>query len=142
MANYTWAVLCAKSIVDQSDNSLTLVNTIDEIVVQAPPDKTIVVPFPMELVILARRSDPAVPETASARMRLIGPAGQELGKVDFTVDVQTKGRMRNFLKMEGFPVAGPGHYQFRVEFMNASGAFELVGMTPLDVSYESPPPPQ
>jgi hypothetical protein len=135
MAKYTWSVLCAKSIVDQSDNSLTLVNTIDEIMGPAPPSQTAVVPFPMELVILSTRSNQAVPETTPARMRFINPAGQELGKVDFSVDLQKARRIRNFLKMEGIPIAGPGIYEFHVEFMNAAGTYDLVGTTPLEVTY-------
>lgn len=121
MIEHVWTVVCAKSVIDQESNNITLMNVLEQITAEIviPPGTTerpSVLPFEFELITLWSRADLESPATGRARIILISPSGQPNDitpeyEIDLTIHTRFRGRMRS----KGLPADTSGVARFRVQ---------------------------
>ncbi len=127
---HSWTILCRRGIVEQGSNQLSLIDVVERITLKKTeglPEETtepiweavaagddVLVPFPMQLTSYWTRSNRDEPETAQARLRLVGPTGKILSEFVLDVDLVDYVNRRSNMKAEHFPFAGEGVYRATV----------------------------
>ena len=121
MAKYLWGTLCARAVVDQFRNSVSIQDIIEEIRV---PDDIPAIGAPGGAYLLAgemtvfsywERSDLEKPEWAKGRYVLVAPTGVTVASTEFDIDLSTGRRSRMLGVLPGLPFVSEGRYTFRVE---------------------------
>lgn len=145
MADHVWSVLCQRSIVDEEDGLVSLIDVVERIEVPAEPHgedrhaSRSTVNHPMQLVTWWIRSDPGEPETALMKVSLLDPAGkqldfrQDLGKTEVEIDLEANPGYRVRTTLPGIPWFGAGTYHLIVEGREPEGAWRTVARLPLEV---------
>lgn len=140
MVKHIWSVLCKDSIVNQADESLSLMNIFEGFKVQikkdAPKALKIVIPAEYQIVTLLKKSDKHIEERAEIQVSLIDPKGLVINNpVKVSIDLKREKLFhRHILKSFGFRVTTSGEYNFIIELKQPSGnKFEVVSMIPVEV---------
>ena len=138
---HRFAILCESTIVDAVTNNVSLINLIDEIRLKRPPEESppekAVVPFRASVVVLTERTNLDEAESGTGRIVLRTPDDGEMRSATFNVDLSANPRLRTILKLEVFPVAGPGVYQFEIAFEDeATGSWDIVDRIPVSVKVD------
>ena len=83
MIRHVWSVLCEKSIIDRDTNNISL-DVLERVAMtlQGSREDRVLVPTPIRLVSLWQH-DGESSEPGRARVRVLGPGGDELGKMEF-----------------------------------------------------------
>lgn len=119
-----WALLCEKAILDRDTNNASFINVVEEITVPASPPKIPsgsdiepILMLDLRMAILWARSNPDMPESGEARVRLIAPDETASVSAELMVDLTESQRMRGIghLIESPFPVLQEGQYLFKVE---------------------------
>lgn len=121
MIEHVWTVLCARSIIDQSSNNISLLDIIEQINVQAPPlqeGQEGMLPIHGELVTLWTRSAENQPCRGDARVRLVGPSGTTMHEKDYSVDLMVSERTRTKINIPVLAVRELGRHHFSVLLRN------------------------
>ena len=121
--NVLWALLCDTVIIDEQTNRVSIIGVIDEINVPAPPPERpsetgehFVTAANMRLMALWARSDPGVPESSQARVRIVAPNGDEWHSEEHMVDLSDATLSRTIAHITGLPpLARDGMHLFRLE---------------------------
>ena len=136
MIDHVWSVLCNSATIDRESNNVTLFQVVEQLNVSGPSGADVstgVAIFDAELVTLWSRTNLDHPARSRARIQFVAPDGALLGKpILYDVDLTGYGRLRNRTRISGFPVRGPGKYEFRVELEKDSG-WETVAKIPVEV---------
>ena len=160
MAEFGWAVLCTRAIIDRLNNQLSMIDAADVLWVAGPSIENelatalkeghegIRVPVKLTLVAWWYRSDYAVGESVNCRFSLIDPRGKTALTTPYSVDLTSGTGGRQFMAFENFPVTSFGLYRFvtEKEVVRDGGqtVWEVVSNLPLDVrlrpSTEQAPP--
>lgn len=147
MAAHVWTVYCSEAAVSRETNTVSLLSVIEvlgghlEVVEEEPllsPEAPFLFPQLGELVSLWARSDPDVPEVATARVRIVAPSGQEIvtpNEHECEVDLGEIPRRITRIKMTTFPAVGSGVHSFSVQLAGPRG-LEQVARVPVEVSLE------
>ena len=121
MAEHIWSVLCYKAVVDRDTNQVSLLDVIEDATIAIPsPPKGVdlfAMPFPICVASTWMRSNLSKPETFSVRVVVVPPQGSEIPSSAVLVadDLETKMRLRTFMKVRAIPLRGGGIYRFAVE---------------------------
>jgi hypothetical protein len=145
MAKHVWTIVCRRAIVNQADNSLSLIDQIDGIGVPTPPppppdnpNALPAIPVGFYITSLWRRSDPNRPERVNSRCKILAPDGTNLidTQLELVLDdpYQT---IRGFMQLPLLPLRGPGTYQF-VMYLGSGKVWKKVTSVPLTVQYLEP----
>ncbi|MDO8433371.1 MAG: hypothetical protein Q7S58_13285 [Candidatus Binatus sp.] len=144
MIRHVWSVLCARSIIDNESNNISLLEVLEQLAVTAPPGQAalsqtdkISVPLNSELVTLWTRSGD-VPEQSRARIRIVNAGGDELHVSEIAVDLTKHARLRSRARLNGLAIRGPGVHEFRVS-LEEQGRWEEVARIPLQIIFGPPP---
>jgi len=118
-----WSVICSKAIVDQRTNIVSLIEVTDAINIESdlPPvseNPVNIGPVSLQIVSFWYRSDVEKPETGKGRSVLVGPDGQELGKHEVEIDLESMVSRNVITILPALPYIGLGYYHFRVEKMD------------------------
>lgn len=139
MVKHIWSVLCRESVINQENNSLSLMNIFEGLQIElrkdAPKDLEIGIPVSYEIVTFLRK-DIKKEEDIKQRVSIIDPNGVVL-QTPITVPIKMgkdKFNHRQRIKSMGFKVTKHGLYQFVVEIKQDKGDFEVVAMIPLEVT--------
>lgn len=146
MPEHFWSVLCYKGCLDQYTNQVSLLDVIDQVVVrplgeQPPINTKAAMPIHLNIVSLWGRAEADKPERIQVRVVVVAPDGSEIrpgGHVDG--DLETKWRLRTFMRFDSMPFRGAGHYRFAVEHRSNEGdEWRRVASLPLDLRIEPTP---
>jgi hypothetical protein len=140
VAMHIHSVLCERATVD-NDNLVTIVRCIEAVNVAMPPGMTEaqfqksigMSSAPMTLVSLWRRSDPNLAETVNLEMRIVDPAGSELGKSQLYIDLSPGVNVRNISVMKNFLIRGKGGHFIELWKAGPHAQQECVVRLPIEV---------
>lgn len=129
MAKLLWAIACQRAIVS-AQNTLTLVDTLDEVQIPAAPPKELTAPgapvlmVPMRFAIVALWERSTVDEATltEARMRFFSPKGKKIGETMLRIDLVSAPRCRTIAEAPALPYHGPGDYKFRFDVRDGADA--------------------
>jgi len=135
-------MLFAQSVtVDREKNTLSIFHIIDGFGVPAgTPElaKGQVLPVgpPVVVITFWRRAKMSVPESASGRMRLIGPKGRrQFGSSEFKVELGGDSRRSQaMLNIPFIPYVGPGEYEIVIDIKVRKDKWKRVGSREFIVS--------
>lgn len=153
MVEHVWSVLCNHAIIDSVSNSLSLLLTVDQIMLVGKDEETLAaelaagrhgVNVKLTLVAFWARSDFAIPERAVGSFRIIAPSGGE-ANVDaplpeLPIDLTEKTGFRNRIHFEGFPISeGVGLYWIEVRLRERDDSpWKTVARLPVNISLQKP----
>jgi hypothetical protein len=133
---HAWTVLAEKVIIDQATNNISI-DVLEQVAVDLPPlpegKRGYLVPAKLEVVTLWYRSDTLVPERGRMRLRLLGPAGDDIHTIETDIDLTQHQRLRARAAMMALPVSITGVYLFVVELAHGQAWVE-VARVPLEIA--------
>lgn len=151
MAELHWSLLCRRGIVDKFTNYLSLLEVVNEILVDeisepadsGAPAEAQQAPgmiLDSQLVSLWTRSDPSTPERFWQRVTVTTPDGETHGSPEDRLegDLSTHQRTRLLTGMKVIPYRGPGIYVFNIFYAQSENdEGELVDRVPLDIKVKN-----
>ncbi len=139
---HIWSVLCSNSSIDQTSNTVSLFNIIEELEVQVPASvqktkEPINLGFNFDLVTLWKREGGIL--AYDQKVELLSPNMDSLSMIEAPVNFTDKSkRARINLKIQGITLIGEGEYLFRVSVKEKSEKkFEFVHEVPFQVKIKS-----
>ena len=139
-----WAVLCEGSSTDRETNNVSLFNILEEVHFPEPPDaqnepdRSLVVPVRVLLMVLFARSNFAEGEVNTARLAIYTPGASDPELLpEFPVDLMSAHRNRTRLNIAGLPLRGEGDYLFQVQMLSKNREWQQLFEVPLHVTYLS-----
>lgn len=126
MAEHVWTFLCRRALIDRdtllaSAFDLVQAITVSEEDATQDPDIGYIIEFPMQLFSWWVRSEWSVPESTTARLRILLPTGEHFpirtltGEESFFVPLMQSTGVRPKIQLPGVPWAGLGVYWFLLE---------------------------
>lgn len=124
MAKHQWSILCKRSIIDKDDNSISLIDVIEELGIlgqlsQDLADKSMSIArarkstsMGLQLISLWVRSNRKKSEVDFARVQVKGPKGERLITQEYNIELNTSIRTRSKMHFPGIPYAGVGIYTY------------------------------
>lgn len=146
MPRHRWSLLCRRAIVDKHSNLLSILEVLEETVMQESPPRDapedqIGIALDGFLVSVWDRDYPEKPETFWQTVTVTGPKGEA-----FRDAIRLEGNLRDHLRIRllmgirAIKFQGPGVYTFNVHCSETEGDVgELVDQVPLVV--KAPPDP-
>lgn len=145
---HIWTIVCKESVINQDDNNISLLGSLEEIQFTLIPQKevkekigNINVPFNYQVVSYWVRKDDKK-QSIEVRVSFIDPEGKSLGsninEGIFPVGIK---RLRTRLKVSGMVLSIPGRYLVRVEMRRSTTEkFTLCTEVPIDIKiiFENP----
>ncbi|MBI1278596.1 MAG: hypothetical protein GC179_10765 [Anaerolineaceae bacterium] len=119
---HVWSVLCRLQITDKDRNSISLIETTDQINFFAEENVN-VEGIPAQLVIVSMwwRSHSNEPEMGYQRMLISSPKGEVMvTSSELEIDLITSGRARIIINVDGLPFTGDGIYRFIIQYSIAN----------------------
>jgi hypothetical protein len=137
MINHVWSVLCSKSVIDKESNNLSLIDTLEQVnLLGVEVGKAALIPLKAELVSLWTRDDFDVPQAGKGRTLVKTPHDEELGRIEFDVNLTENIRLRTRNQMVGIPVKEAGVQFFVIEIQQQDTEdWAEVARIPLDVRF-------
>lgn len=149
MAKHAWTLLCKRAIIDR-DSLIPFVIEIVQVVTVSEEDiargediaqgegRSGYIEFPMQLFGLWARSDWAVPETVTLRLRILLPNGeystiQSTDEESFSISLLESPSIRPRIQIVGIPWAGLGVYWFSLEEYTNKKKWKQVATIPLEL---------
>ena len=148
MAHHVWSVLCYKASIDYVDNSVSLLDTVENVTTREPAEKIaeleklrkeaekqgaeVMVPFRAQLVTWWVRSDYGKPESALSRVRIIPPTGKRFEPQEVAIHLEEKTGHRQRIQYSLLPFRGFGVYWISVELKSGS-RWRRVAKIPFDL---------
>lgn len=127
MTKHQWSVLCRRSIIDKDDNSISLIDELEEITVMGQFSKEAInrelaeknmksaSPFGFQLVSLWIRSDRDTPEIETVQVVVKNSQGRSIHTVGFDINLSKTVRTRHILRFGSVPFDGPGAYVYATQ---------------------------
>jgi hypothetical protein len=145
MTTHVWTIVCRRAVVDQFDNSLSMIDMLEAIGVPTPPPPPAdnpkalpAVPVDWYVVSYWRRSDPARPERTTARLKVVAPDGKTVTEITQELVLDKVQNMRGLMRLPVLPLRGAGLYQF-VIYAGGGKVWKKVTAVPIVVQYLEPP---
>lgn len=143
MIEHLWSVLCTRAIVDRQTNSLSLVDVLEQIQIDAPPPKAGEVGLvPMQHVVatLLRRSELTQPAEGQMSLLVQAPDGTTILDQTRPANLMEHERLRVLTALRDFPVKSPGTYRFIVKLRcKDEPEWQQVASIPFEVVFRVPP---
>lgn len=119
---HIWSVLCRSQITDKDRNTLSLIETVEQINFFSEENNIDGIPAQFVLVSMWWRSNREQPEVGYQRMCITSPTGEIMvATSNLKIDLETSGRARIIINVDGFPYAGDGIYRFLVQYSVGEG---------------------
>ena len=136
-----WSVVCAKAVVDQMTNSLSLHDTVDEMTISfinpedmKKPSKN--VPVSMAVVNLWYDEDISKERALDYVAEIYSPKGEQVGEFNISAKFEKgKKRLRTIANINGLKLTDEGTYSFRTSYKDSKGNMLQVAELPIDVKY-------
>jgi hypothetical protein len=139
MPHHVWSVICAKSSIDRTANTVSLFDVVEQINVQIPPENVAqpgLISFSFELVSLWTRRHADAPERATGRVIHIDADNSQSNAVEIAIDLTTHRRLRSTIQSSALRVIRPGIHQFGVEVQEGVEApWTTVASIPIEIIF-------
>ena len=135
MIDFIWGVLCARSIIDQGSNNISMIDVVEQITLSPEAQFPVNIVYPFQLVSLWSRSDYEQPAIGRARIIVFSPSDEEIHREEIEIDLTSFRRLRHRLGFQGLPISETGKFVFQVEQFQADGTTLVVARVPLEVSW-------
>lgn len=144
MAKLVWAVFCERAVVDSATNSLTLVNTMEEIHVPKPTPESLKAAAGRPLAVRAgfsivtnweRTKGDRGNRPLQILLRLLDPHGQKRSEGQQRLEFGKSTRGRAIANLEGLPISIEGRYVWRIYVGAANKSWKSVGEIPYALSF-------
>lgn len=135
MVLHGWTVICLGASIDRETNAISLLNTVERILVRkAPPeDSAVTLPVHMEVVTLWYRDPRSEPQSIESKLTLLAPDGHVLRETHYHVDLGEHELIRGRTALESIPIQGLGRYYLAVSKRVDGAAWTEVARLPLDL---------
>jgi len=117
MLRHIWSVVCAKAIIDQESNNVSLLEVLEEVGIElevqdkgSPPEGGI--PFPFEWITLWARPEFGKPTSGQVKDVVLSPSGKVIFEREYGIDLSAHERFRFRRGFRNLPVRESGQYQF------------------------------
>lgn len=146
MAEHVWSVFCQSGAIDRATGIVSLLQVLETINIEIPPDKSKeVLDSPENLGKLLRldaqvvswwvRSDPEKEEQGEARIYILTPKGEKVATSTDPMNLDfEKFGYRTHTRVQGFPYMGTGLYWIVVELLSKKKKWMPVARLPVTVS--------
>lgn len=139
MMLHAWTVVCSLSIIDRNTNNVSLVNVVEQIIMEPPPaeipNEQVGIPLTLSFVSLWSREKPRVGEVGRARLVFVGPDDKEIVANETAVDLGSHDRTRTIFSVAAFPFRGFGRYTVVTEQRGEQEeSFRVVSRVPIELS--------
>jgi hypothetical protein len=152
VAKLVWAVFCQTAIVDRATNNVSVINQLDTLSMQRPPQSVGVVAknaagrkvrtlaaFPCTVVTVWERDKPTISESSELAVDFLGPKREPVGTFRASVDLRKTRRARLMANVPGIPLVGEGTYRFVLKCRHGV-KWRRVGELTFQLSYTDAPP--
>jgi hypothetical protein len=142
MIEHVWTVLCARSVIDQETNNISLFEVLEQLNLQMSPPSAdaFTVPMSFEVVTLWSRGSDGQPARGRARVVTIGVSGSRREAQPYDIDLTTFQRIRNRTRFMGFEVQRAGRMEFGIELQGEDAEpWRRVATVPLVIVFEAAP---
>lgn len=138
---HIWSVVCEKSIINQDDNNISIINVLEEInstITSKDQDplksQKINLPFDFEVINYWIKNVNKEVEF-EIKTAIFDPTNNELSSVvNKTVFPSDKNKLRSRLKIHGLSVTKNGEYEIKISFKTKSDKdFKLIAELPFQV---------
>lgn len=139
MISCVWAMLCLRSIVSQSTNNVSLIEVLDDITIQPPPDseEQPFQPINFDFVMYWKIQNDNQEDDYRFRFRIVAPSGKVLLESEQVVDFTKFPKPIMVYSFSGLPIAGSGSYEFQIQIPNNSETeWKIDRVVSLGVNYE------
>lgn len=137
MISHAWTVVCEKSIIDKETNNISL-DVLEQLNIQTPPlpddAPGFILPAPIQIVSLWYLQGVGNGARGRAQTRFLAPNGEQVGKIEFDIDLtqHRRSRTRGFLSGLPIPRSQSGWFQFVVE-LELENKWVEVARVPLEI---------
>ena len=136
---HIWSILCLRSITDQGRNTISLIDSLEQLTVfidedQRKDKKGIKMKIPFEIVSFITREESNKKEMVDLQIEVTGP-GRKTKKDSRTFEFKGYKRMRVQTKFGGLELGSEGIYLFRVKLKDGK-QYKTVAELPLDVVFK------
>lgn len=118
---HVWTVVCQKSIIDSTANTLSIIDVLEKIDVNLPENTNnevknpIAIPFNLEVISFWRRTSDDKNLDENVKMILYSPEGKELASIPMAIKVPDNAKFfRAIVKMNALPLTKSGEYKFEI----------------------------
>jgi hypothetical protein len=150
MARLMFAVFAERVGVDRFNNSLDILNVVEEVRIPEPPvdvsnkarkaKRSLVAAMRLALLVHWKRGVASKPERKQLqRAEFLGPKGQLLARAEQEFDLRVSQFARNILNFHGLALVGEGTYTARV-FLRSGRRWRKVAETAFELVYVKPQP--
>lgn len=137
---HIWSILCLRSITDQGTNTISLIDSFEQLTVLIDKDqqkgkKEIKINMPFEIVSFITREENNTNKIGDLQIELIRP-GIKTKKIDSSFELK-KGykRIRVQTRFGGFKLGSGGIYLFRIKLKDGK-QYKTVAELPLEVEFK------
>jgi hypothetical protein len=116
MINHVWSILCRSSSIDQENNSVSIFNTLDYVLIHGEHDHQFNLPMDFEILSMWVRSSLEVPAKGRVQILFKSPTGEEIMNHKMAIDCSATPFFRSRMKYPGLPVKMEGCYSFQLEY--------------------------
>jgi hypothetical protein len=137
MIDHVWSIACARGVIDNRTNVVSIHEVIEQINVKGDPKAKTNLQIGFEVVTMWSRADPATPGMGSERLSIWSPAGKRLEISNaLALDLSAFQRFRSIRTVMGFPLVGAGRYFVQVELQNKGQTkWRKVAQIPIQVEF-------
>jgi hypothetical protein len=146
MPKLLWIIACQRALISQQ-NTITLVDVLEDIQIQAPPAEMlgsgkpqVMLPLRFAIVGLWERTGESDPGISEGRLRLTSPSGKHFGHATFQINLALTPRFRSLVESGGLPYMGFGTYIARLEIKDGD-RWKTAGATRINLIELASPPP-
>ena len=116
MIQHVWSVVCQNASFDMQTNSVSLFNTLENLMVFGVPSKETPVLFSCEIVSLWAREKETVPCSGQMRAFLDLPGAEEPQIITLEIDLTRTPFHRTRITIGALPLTSSGRFEFQVEY--------------------------
>lgn len=138
MIQHVWSVVCQSASVDAQTNSVSLFNTLENLLVFGTPSKERPFVFSCEIVSLWAREKHDVPCSGQMQVSLNGPGSDSPHMVSLDIDLTKTPFHRTRITIGALPMTATGRFEFLVEYrLNGKEIWETAARLPFIVSSQN-----
>lgn len=120
MIQHVWSVVCQNASFDVQTNSVSLLNTLENLIVFGEPSKETPIIFSCEIVSLWARENDTLPCSGQMRARLDIPGEENSHMITLAIDLAKTSFHRTRITIGALPLTSSGRFEFQVEYRLAS----------------------
>jgi hypothetical protein len=141
---HIWSVLCRESIINQDDNTISLIGVLEELNSTITPmdskltrPEKLTIPFSFEIVnYWTKESNEEI--KMQIKTEVIDPDGKELSNiVNESIFPESVKQLRTRLKAQGLTVSSSGTYHFRISLKTSKDkSYQVIAELPMKVTIQ------